>query len=308
MNLFEKIIYFLQIEVNEPIPYGLFHLLSLSIACLIIFYLYKNKDNYNENQLKLVLGLYSIPTLILELCKQISWGFTFSEQTLVWDYMWYAFPFQLCTTPMYVSLICLFLKKIKLRTALFSYISYITIIGSLLSMLIPVSCYTVYALVNVHTTVLHLGGFIVSVYLIMNKEVENTVCNLKSAINVFLIFVMFALTLNIFIYHSGLLNDESFNMFYISPYFTSVLPIFDTIQENVPYPIFLFTYIISIMIGAYIVFKLTKLISMKFVYKRSYNRVFAAVLLLMCIIGLMNVVDKNNDSKRIYNNEIEILC
>lgn len=308
MNVFEKIIYLLQFEVKEPIPYGFFHLTSVSLACVIIFYLYKKKNHYSEKQLKLVLGLYSIPTLILEICKQISWGFTLSEQGLVWDYMWYAFPLQLCTTPMYVSIVCLFLKKSKLRTSLLSYVSYITIIGSLLTMVVPVSCYTAFALVNVHTTVLHLGGFIVSVYLLMNNEVENTISNLKSAINAFLIFVVFVSILNVFVYHSGLLNDESFNMFYISPYFTSELPVFNMIQENSPYPLFLFSYVFAIMTGACIVFGLTKLINANFVFKESYIRPFAILLLLICVLGLINVIDQSDDSRRIYNDRIEILC
>ena len=68
--------------------------------------------------------------LLLEVLKQIIWAFNYDALSgiVTWDYEWYAFPFQLCSTPIYVSLICLFLKKGKFRDALFSYLSYFTIL------------------------------------------------------------------------------------------------------------------------------------------------------------------------------------
>ena len=63
--------------------------------------------------------------------------------------------------------------------------------------------------------------------------------------------------LNIFVYNIGVLNGETFNMFYISPYFTSTLPVFDVVQENVPFIIFLLIYIWAIFMGATLVYKIS---------------------------------------------------
>ena len=65
----------------------------------------------------------------------------------------------------------------------------------------------------------------------------------KLSFYVFLVFVLIAEVLNVGIYNSEVLNGENFNMFYISPYFTSALPVFDVIQQNVPFVIFLLIYI-----------------------------------------------------------------
>ena len=54
--------------------------------------------------------------------------------------------------------------------------------------------------------------------------------------------------------NSGVLNGENFNMFYISPYFISTLPVFDIIQQTVPFILYLLIYIVSISIGALIVY------------------------------------------------------
>jgi len=256
MNLFEKIICFLQTEMKEPVAFGWFHCLWLIICFVTICVLYKRKRYYCERQLKFVLGSYGIVALTLEILKQITWSFNydFLSNISMWDYEWYAFPFQLCTTPIFVSLICLFLKKGNIRDSLLSYMSYITILGSISTMILPDSCFVSDILVNIHTMWLHLGSFVVSVYLLMNKEITVDLKAIKRAILVFLIFIALALVFNVIVYNSGVLNGETFNMFYISPYFISSLPVFDIIQQKVPYIIFLLIYICAIILGAFVIY------------------------------------------------------
>lgn len=256
MNLFEKILYFLQKEMPEPTPFGWYHLLCIGIMLLFIVILFIRRKKNNDKQLKIVLATYGIIVLVLEILKQLTWSFNYDPvtQLITWDYEWYAFPFQLCTTPIYISLICLFLKKGKLRDALLSYLAFFTILGSISTILLPESCFVEDILVNIHTMYLHLGSFVISVYLLFTKEVKLNKNNFISATIVFLSLTTIAEILNISIYHSGILNGETFNMFYISPYFISSLPVFDIIQENVPYIIYLLIYIVALTLGALIIY------------------------------------------------------
>ena len=262
MNFFEKVLYFLQGTMETPKPYGWFHILCIVLTIISICVLYKLKNKYSEKQLKTVLFIYGFVAFILELLKQLIWSFNYDKLTgiVTWDYQWYSSPFQLCTTPIYVSLICLFLKNTKLRKSLLSFIAFTTILGSIATILIPDSCFTRDILVNIHTMWLHCGSFAVSVYLLMSKEVEVNIINFKRAIYVFLIFVVIALILDLVIYNCGILGDETFNMFYISPYFTSVLPVFSVIQPKVPYIVFLMLYILAITLGSLIIYLICKLI------------------------------------------------
>ena len=268
MNVFEKSLYFLQAEMSEPVAFGWFHILWLFLVGVSIFILYKRKKYYSEKQLKIVLAVYGIVALILEVLKQLIWTFNYDLVThgVTWDYNWYAFPFQLCTTPMFVSLICLFLKKGKVRNSLLSYMAFITILGSIAAIILPDSCFVSDILVNIHTMCLHLGSFVVSVYLIMSGEVKTDFKSLKSASLVFLIFVIIAFYMNVFVYNIGILNGETFNMFYISPYFISELPVFNTLQLNLPYFIFLMIYVCALVLGGGIICFTSKMI--KFVYKK----------------------------------------
>ena len=262
MNLFYKVLYFLQGEMEEPKPFGWYHLMWLFFVLVAIIFLYMKKKRYSEKQLKLVLGVYGITALVLEILKQLIWSFNYDTVTniVTWDYQWYAFPFQLCTTPIFVSLICLFLKKSKVRNSLLSYMAFVTILGSISTMLIPDSCFVSDILVNIHTMWLHLGSFVVSVYLLMNGFVKIDKKSFISAIYVFLIFVLIAFFMNVGVYHSGILSDETFNMFYISPYFPSTLPVFDVIYEKVWYIIFLIIYVVALSLGAGIIYFIAKLI------------------------------------------------
>ena len=260
MSLFEKIIFALQKTMPTPKPFGWFHLLMLGIMFGAILSLAMIKKHHSEKQLKIVLGVYGIVALILELLKQIVWSFNYDPvfNVVTWDYQWYAAPFQLCTTPIYVSLIIMLMKKSKLRDMLSSYLAFTTILGSIATIFIPDSCFVDTILVNIHTTWLHYGSFVVSIYLMMTREVGSTFKDLINGIFVFLFFVGLASILNVSIYQANVLNGETFNMFYISPYFISELPVFDIIQQNTPYALFLLIYIIALSVGSAIVWTIMR--------------------------------------------------
>ena len=266
MNLFERIILGLQSTMEEPQAFGWFHIMCILIMLAFIVFLYFRRNKYSEKELKRVLAIYGITALILEILKQITWSFNYENGVVSWSYLWYSAPFQLCSTPIYVSIICLFLKKGKLRTSLFSYLAYFTILGSLSVIFLPDSCLVETILVNIHTMFLHLGSFVVSIFLMMH-EVKPNIKNFINSYKVFLCFVLVALLLDIIIYNSGILNGDTFNMFYITPYFTSSLPVYDKIQSVLPYVLYLLFYIVSLGIGASIIALIHRLIARKTLQK-----------------------------------------
>ena len=155
----ERFINILRTHMTEPKPFGWFHIMWLLLSFITIFILYKFKNKYNEKQLKTVLGIYGIIVFILELLKQISWAYDLDKH--IWSFSWYSSPFQLCTMPIYISLICLFLKKTKLRDYLLSFICFYTILGSISAMIMPESCFVSEILINIHT-MYHYLSFLVA--------------------------------------------------------------------------------------------------------------------------------------------------
>ena len=269
MEFWQKILNFLQAKMTTPTAFGWFHLLCIGIMLFAIYFLYKRKEKHSERQLKSILLFYGLVVFILEVLKQISWSVNYDAflSEFVWDYRWYAFPFQLCTTPMFVSLICIFLKKGKLRSFLLSYMAYTTILGSVAIIIMPNNCLVSDILANVHTMWLHMGSFVVSVYLLISGEVKINIKEWAKSIPVFLGFMTIANILNIMVYNANVLQNDSFNMFYISPYYVSSLPLFDVIQKNTPYVVFLAIYILALVLGSYLVYLIanfSKKINQKF--------------------------------------------
>ena len=274
MEKLGEILCLLQTEMPEAKAWGWFHLMWVALIVVLIFILYKLKDKYGEKQLKWVIGTYGIVALILEITKQLIWTFDYNAVTNTFsaDFQWYAFPFQLCTTPIFASILALFMKRTKVRLSLLSYMAFVTILGSFMTVIIPDDCLVETILINVHTMWLHCGSLVVSIYLLMSSAVEINKQNFKLAIGVFIVFVILAQILNIGVYNSGILGDETFNMFYISPYFISSLPVFDVIQQSVPYPLYLALYVVALSLGAGIVYIIAKIIS-KIVNKENRVKV-----------------------------------
>lgn len=260
MNFFVKFLLLLQTEMTTPEPYGWFHWLWIGLTVGTIVLLFLLRKQWGERQMKWVLLIYGIIAAVMELLKQVSWSFGWDEalQAGFWDYQWYAAPFQLCSTPIYIAILGACLKKGTLRESCLSYLAFITIIGGLMTILIPDSCFCRDILVNIHTMWLHCGSFVVAVYLLMSGAVKLERSSLIRAITVFLVMAGIALAMNFGVYHSGLLGDETFNMFYISPYFISVLPVFDAIQQAVPYPVFLGLYLIALSLGGLVIMLVSK--------------------------------------------------
>ncbi|NCC66606.1 MAG: hypothetical protein EOM14_00225 [Clostridia bacterium] len=262
MDTFEKIVFALQATMVRPQPYGWFHLTWMALTAAAIFILAKNRRKAGEKQLNALLIIYAVPTLILEITKQVIWSYSFDAAAGLgyWDYQWYAAPFQLCTMPAYVGIIAAFLKPGKTKNALLSLLAYFTIWGSVMTFFIPNSCFVETIEVNIHTMWLHCGSLVVSVYLLMTGAVKNELRSVRRGFFVFLICAGTALAMDVAMKLSGVIGEDTFNMFYISPYFISSLPVFDDIQQAVPYVVFLAVYVVSFLLGALAVFLTVKLL------------------------------------------------
>ncbi|MBQ6292974.1 MAG: YwaF family protein [Lachnospiraceae bacterium] len=244
MEIFTRLIIALQYEIERPKSWHSFHLFWIGLCILTTYALIRYKPKDRERYLKTILGVYGIIALVLEISKQIIWSYDGT-----WHYQWYSAPFQLCTTPVFASLIALFLRKGKFRDHLLSYMAFVTILGSFATAVYPETCFVRTLLVDVHTMFLHMGSLAVSLYLLA-KEVDISWKSFRGAYCVFLMFAFIAEMLNVIVYNTGTLNGQTFNMFYISPYFISPLPVLNAIQRAVPFPVFLMSYLYAVFLGS----------------------------------------------------------
>lgn len=249
MNLLEKIIAALSATMKEPTPYGWFHLMMFSIMIAIAVIIAIAFRNSTDKQNRIILLVFACISLSLELYKQLVFSYDATNDS--WTYHWcYTFPFQFCSTPMYVAFIASLLKKGKVQDSLLSFLAVYGMPAGLLVMITVGDIFVDLIGINIQTMVHHGTQVVFGVYLFTSGRVKINWKTPLKALPVFVTLVAIALTLDIVIYKG--LGIDNFNMFFISPYFEPPIILFPLIYNNFPYPIFLLAYIFGFTLLAYI--------------------------------------------------------
>ena len=200
---------------------------------------------------KLLLVVSGI-VLLFEIYKQINYSFSYDGQNITYDYQWYIFPFQFCSTPMYIGFLAGFLKKGKIHDACCAYLATFSMFAGLCVMVYPPQVFIDTIGINIQSMICHGVMITVSIYLFYTGYVKAEHKTILKAIPVFAVCVSLAMIMNEIAYASGILERETFNMFFISPYCEPSLPVYSSIQAVVPFPWCVIIYILGFSCAAYI--------------------------------------------------------
>jgi hypothetical protein len=243
----------LDTQMTRPEMLGWFHILWLIITTLgtVLFcrYLAKDDDKYVNR----VVLITSVIVAVLEIYKQINYTFCVQDGVIVTDYQWYAFPFQFCSTPMYAGLVAGVLKKCRVRDALYAFLATYGVFAGLCVMIYPndVFCHTLG--INIQTMICHGSMIVLGVYLLFSGRVKLQHKTILKAVAVFSIAVGIASVMNEIAFAIGIVPNETFNMFFISPHFDSTLPVYGLIQPKVPFILSIIIYIVGFSAAAYLI-------------------------------------------------------
>ncbi|MBR5140715.1 MAG: YwaF family protein [Clostridia bacterium] len=264
MNLFEKITHFLDADMQIPTAYGVFHIASILITLIVSLFLVVKFKSADEKAFKRIVFFIWIAILILEVYKQINVSFEYNGGDPVWRYKWFAFPFQLCSTPLYVLPLILLLRDSDLRDSLIAFSSHFLFLAGIAVMVYPGNVFVSTIGINIQTMIHHGSQVVLGIYFGARYMKRSNFSFFFSSLKVMLALTSFAVALNITVHHlltSAGINTE-FNMFYISPYFNMTLPVFNDIVASLPYPVFLFGYLFVLTLGSLLIFLLWKLIGL----------------------------------------------
>lgn len=254
MNLFEKFLHLLEGTMECPGNYGWFHIMFLVLVIagtVLLCVFYKDCDDKTVRKIVFITWL---TIFILEIYKQIIFSFEYNEGDPTWSYSWYAFPFQLCSTPLYALPFIVFLKDGKVRDCFISYTTTFALFGGVAVMLYPNDVFVETIGIDIQTMIHHGSQVLLGVFLSVHNRKELGWKYVLKGIPVFVGFLIVAYALNIGIYHyfQNIGKGDSFNMFYISPYFDCTLPILSMIYPMVPYIVFALIYILGFTLIAFI--------------------------------------------------------
>ena len=260
MNFFEKIVYALSATMERPTLFGTWHIVSLTLAILLAaFMVWKFKD-CSDKTLRRVLLVFWVIIVLLEVYKQTVFSMHSDGITAEWDYQWYAFPFQFCSTPMYLLPILIFAKEGKFRNAVVAYMATFSLFAGLAVMIYSTDVFIEIIGINIQTMVHHGFQFVIGVFLVAHNRHHLNKRFFAWCMIVFSSLAFIALAANIIVHNVFLAVgiNETFNMFFISPYHNCTLPILSAIYPLVPYPVFLLIYILGFALVSALVYTIEK--------------------------------------------------
>lgn len=257
MVFFTKLLRLMDLKMTTPTLFGWFHILwlVLMVGATVLLCLWHKKRGSDPGK---VLLWVSICVILLEIYKQINYSFSY-KGGIDFDYQWYAFPFQFCSTPMYVGLLSGLIRKGKVHDALCAYLATFSTFAGICVMLYPGDVFIKTIGINIQTMICHGAMVVLGVYLFYTGHVKTEFRTVLKAAAVFAVCVVLAAVMNDIAYATGLLKTEVFNMFFISPYCAPSLPVYSLVQKAISfYPLELVIYIAGFTVAAEIILLLAK--------------------------------------------------
>jgi hypothetical protein len=251
MEVWTKILQILDTQMETPVPYGPFHLLWLGIVVVTSVLLAQYGKKMDRKTIQKIVLVTALVTIALEIYKQIN--FTFGDGSGTPAYQWYAFPWQFCSTPMYIGLLAGLTKKGKFHDALCAYLATFGMFAGMAVMLYPGDVFIGTVGINIQTMVCHGGMVVLGALLLASGHVKAELRTILKALPVFATVVLIAVAMNEVAYRTGLLEHHTFNMFFVSPYCEPSLPVYSLVQGVLPFPWSLLVYILGFTAAATVV-------------------------------------------------------
>ena len=259
-----------------PKVYGAFHICSLVIVLIICIVMIAQhlkasksppgKILNKESTLKISLLGFFLVLFLSELGKQLIFSYDAAAET--WKYCFEKFPFQLCSTPIYISLAAYLLPcrgiPRRIRDALVCFLgTYSAIAGASVLFYPSPDVFSEIIYLNIHTMLWHGIMLVYGLYIWLAGFVKPRISTAFKGFAVFLPLNFIALALNEAEHLTGFAGGEYFNMFYISRYYTCNIPVLHEIQKTMPYPVFFAAFIMTLSIASFAVVLIMMLISKK---------------------------------------------
>lgn len=236
MEFLAGVLEFFQTHSAVPRPYGAFHLLFFAGSVALGALLAAKLKNPSERTVRKLLLAVGITVLLLEIYKQIALSFFVTAEGIVFRYDWRIFPWQFCSTPMYVYLLGALLKK-GMHSRACSYLAGYSTFAGLVVMISPYDVFVNVAGINLQTMVCHGAMLTVGIFLLFSGYIKTDLRSFLRGVPIFAAALATAIILNEVSFYSGILEQGHFNMFFLNPHCAPEMPVLSWFQRNFPSPV-----------------------------------------------------------------------
>lgn len=195
-------------EIHGLKPYDLFHIAFFVFALIAIHHITVRLMKCTIRTSNIVLFGTGLFLLITEIYKQLFYYYIVSPG----EYSWWIFPFQICSTPMYLMLILPFIKSEKVETIILDYIFAFGTFGGLATFLFPSGMIHDHIMLTLHSFVWHMLLMFAGIHIMKSRL--KTMPAFDQTRRLYLVFAVVALTINVIV-GNGL--GEYINVFFLGP-------------------------------------------------------------------------------------------
>ena len=247
-NFFESVAW----PMETPDAYGTFHILFTLIGfsvCAFSSWKLRNVSDKTAGHILFACGLVLATT---EVFKQFFYYYIIADST----YHWGELPFQLCSIPMYLCLIAPWLKKGRLQRSLYNFMVLYNLLGGAISFAEPSGLLHGYLFLTIHSCMWHMLLVFIGLFLCMSGRCGTEKRDYADATQIFIVLCAAAFGLNCMV-QFGL--GKEMNMFFVGPGNSPII-VFKQISELFGWYINTPVYIFAVCLGAYIIFRLIRVI------------------------------------------------
>ena len=195
-------------EVKGLKPYDAFHIAFFVFAIIVISRLTDRLKNCSEETSNRVLFGSGVFLFVFEIYKQLFYYYVMSPD----QYDWSILPFQICSTPMYLLLLLPLVKGRAFERVIYNYTYVFGTFGGLATYLQPSGMIHDHIMLTLHSFIWHLVLMFVGIHILKSRSRELTAFN--DARRLFLLFAVFALTINVVVERQF---GAYINMFFLGP-------------------------------------------------------------------------------------------
>ncbi len=251
----------------------------LSIIPILFLVSYFKKKN-NAKAIEVIIFLYGLTFLGLEIYHEINRFITLGF------YDWSSFPFQFCSMPIYLCPLIIFIKNQKIKDTIYYYLGTYCLVSGIFPLFFGQSqlCRWTNVFDTVRSFIWHIMIIHVAILSIFYKKMgENYKSDMKTFVNsigLFLSFTIIAQLINVTLHYSAgvnfatsdgniikdttntyLYDPDIASCFYISPFFVSNMPVYESIYRTCGWIVNYIAYIFSFSLMSFILFNVYYLIN-----------------------------------------------
>ena len=262
-------------QVQTPKIFGIFHLVSIAVVLFLTTMVCIMCKNSSERTERKIAFWVWIALLILETYKQFIYHFS-TDDGFSLDYAWHGFPFQLCSSPLYVLPFIAFLPSGKVREAFVAFFGAFVLFGGVVVCAYPGNVFVETLGINFHTMFWHGSQVVLGVFFNVRRFISenspNLIRHFSSSAPIFVTFVSIAGLINNMFYRFATARgiDDEFNMFFISSHFECPFPVLNVIQAHIPHAVFVTCYLLFVLLFSFILMAAVAAIA-----KRSRDKIIA---------------------------------